>query len=74
MVPKSLIYLPLGGSGEVGMNMYIYGYGQSGFERYILVDVGVTFPDMESTPGANLIFPDIKWISEKQCFSKTFFD
>jgi ribonuclease J len=48
------------------MNMYIYGYGQPGSERYILVDVGVAFPDMESSPGANLIFPDSKWISERK--------
>ena len=66
MVSKNLIYLPLGGSGEVGMNMYVYGYGKSGSERYILVDVGVAFPDMHSSPGANLIFPDIKWISERK--------
>lgn len=34
-----LIYLPLGGAGEIGMNMYLYGYGPKDNERYILVDV-----------------------------------
>ena len=64
MVKENLIYLPLGGSGEVGMNMYVYGYGEPGLERFIIVDLGVTFPDMETSPGVNLIFPDISWIVE----------
>ena len=58
MSDENLIYLPLGGAGEVGMNMYLYGYGAKGSERYILVDVGIAFPDMETSPGVNLIFPD----------------
>ena len=66
MVKENLIYLPLGGSGEVGMNMYVYGYGEPGLERFIIVDLGVTFPDMETSPGVNLIFPDISWIVERK--------
>ncbi len=65
MAADRLIYLPLGGAGEVGMNMYVYGYGRPGKERYILVDVGVTFPDMDGTPGVDLIFPDVDWIAER---------
>uniref|UniRef100_UPI003565EE7C MBL fold metallo-hydrolase n=1 Tax=Rhodosalinus sp. TaxID=2047741 RepID=UPI003565EE7C len=57
-----LIYLPLGGAGEVGMNAYVFGYGPKGRERLILVDLGVTFPDMDSSPGVDLIFPDIGWL------------
>ncbi|OUS08597.1 MBL fold hydrolase [Rhodobacterales bacterium 52_120_T64] len=57
-----LIYLPLGGAGEIGMNMYLYGYGPKNKERYILVDVGVTFPDMDSTPGVDLIMADASYI------------
>ena len=57
-----LIYLPLGGAGEIGMNMYLYGYGPKDKERYILVDVGVTFPDMDSTPGVDLIMADASYI------------
>ncbi len=60
-----LIYLPLGGAGEVGMNAYVYGYGPEGNERLILVDAGVTFPDMETTPGVDLIMPDIAWLAER---------
>lgn len=59
-----LIFLPLGGAGEIGMNAYVYGWGAPGRERLILVDLGVTFPDMDTTPGVNLIMPDISWLAE----------
>jgi len=61
-----LIYLPLGGAGEIGMNCYVYGYGPADKERYIIVDLGVAFPDMESTPGVDLIFADIAWIEARK--------
>lgn len=59
-----LIYLPLGGAGEIGMNCYVFGYGPEGKERLIVVDLGVTFPDMDSSPGVDLIMPDITWAAE----------
>ncbi|KPQ08988.1 MAG: ribonuclease J [Rhodobacteraceae bacterium HLUCCA09] len=61
-----LIYLPLGGAGEVGMNAYVYGYGPPGAERLVLVDLGVTFPNMDTTPGVDLIFPDLAWLIERK--------
>ncbi|SFR42189.1 ribonuclease J [Yoonia tamlensis] len=61
-----LIYLPLGGAGEIGMNAYVYGYGKPGKERLIVVDLGVTFPDMDGTPGVNLILPDISWLKKRK--------
>lgn len=64
MTANRLIYLPLGGAGEIGMNAYVYGYGPAGKERLILVDMGVTFPDMDSTPGVDLILPDIGWLED----------
>ncbi|MCK8465446.1 ribonuclease J [Aliiroseovarius sp. S1339] len=64
MSADRLIYLPLGGAGEIGMNAYVYGYGKPGKERLILVDLGVTFPDMDTTPGVNLIMPDISWLAK----------
>lgn len=64
MRSERLIYLPLGGAGEIGMNAYVYGYGAPGAERLILVDLGVTFPDMDGTPGVDLILPDISWLKE----------
>ncbi|MFD1794400.1 ribonuclease J [Paracoccus aurantiacus] len=57
-----LIYLPLGGAGEIGMNAYVYGYGEPGRERLIVVDLGVTFGDMETTPGIDLIMADVAWL------------
>jgi ribonuclease J len=66
MTAQRLIYLPLGGAGEVGMNAYVYGYGAKGKERLILVDLGVTFPDMDGSPGVDLILPDIAWLEERR--------
>ncbi len=66
MSGERIIYLPLGGAGEIGMNAYVYGYGKPGEERLILVDLGVTFPDMDSTPGVDLILPDITWLKERR--------
>jgi ribonuclease J len=65
MTANRLIYLPLGGAGEIGMNAYVYGYGPKGKERLILVDLGVAFPDMDSSPGVDLILPDLKWLVDR---------
>lgn len=65
MSSERLIYLPLGGAGEIGMNAYVYGYGAPNKERLILVDLGVAFPDMDSSPGVDLIMPDIAWLKER---------
>ncbi len=62
---ERLIYLPLGGAGEIGMNCYVYGYGHPDQERLIVVDLGVTFPDMDGTPGVDLILPDVSWLAER---------
>ncbi|MGR3362623.1 MAG: ribonuclease J, partial [Maritimibacter harenae] len=66
MSQNRLIYVPLGGAGEIGMNAYVYGYGPVGQERLILVDLGVTFPDMETTPGVDLIMADMTWLVENR--------
>lgn len=63
---ERLIYLPLGGAGEIGMNAYVYGYGQPGRERLILIDLGVTFGDMDSAPGIDLIMPDVRWLEDNR--------
>ena len=65
MSSNRLVYLPLGGAGEIGMNCYVYGYGPAGKERFIIVDLGVTFPDLDTTPGVDLILPDISWLADK---------
>jgi ribonuclease J len=66
MKANRLIYLPLGGAGEIGMNAYVYGYGPEDKERLILVDLGVAFPDMDTTPGVDLIMPDMTWLEERK--------
>ena len=45
-----LLFCPLGGSGEIGMNMNLFAYGQPGDHKWIMVDIGVTFAD-DTTPG-----------------------
>jgi ribonuclease J len=66
MSSNRLIYLPLGGAGEIGMNAYVYGYGKPGKERLIVVDIGVAFPDMDTSPGVDLIIADIAWLKERR--------
>lgn len=62
---RRLIFLPLGGVGEIGMNFALYGYGAPGKERWIVVDCGVTFPG-DDLPGADLTLPDISFIEERR--------
>ncbi|MGR3321971.1 MAG: ribonuclease J [Pseudooceanicola sp.] len=66
MSAERLIYLPLGGAGEIGMNAYVYGYGPKDEERLILVDLGVAFPDMDTTPGVDIIMADVAWLKERR--------
>jgi len=61
----SLVYVALGGAGEIGMNMYLYGYGPERKRRWIMVDAGVAFPDMDSSPGVDLITADPEFITSK---------
>lgn len=63
---ERLIYMPLGGAGEIGMNAYVYGWGAPGKERLILVDLGVTFADMDTAPGIDLIMPDVGWLAQNR--------
>jgi ribonuclease J len=58
-----LVFLPLGGSNEIGMNFNLYGYGPPEARRWIVVDLGVTFGD-QTTPGVELILPDPTFIEE----------
>ena len=60
-----LIFCPLGGSGEIGMNMNLYAYGNEESQKWIIVDMGVTFAD-DSIPGIDLIFPDPGFIIDKK--------
>ena len=62
---EELLFCPLGGSGEIGMNMNLFAYGQPGNQKWIIVDIGVTFTD-DSCPGIDLIYPDPGFIIEKK--------
>ena len=56
-----LIFLPLGGSNEIGMNFNLYGYGPEEARKWIVVDLGITFGD-QTTPGVEVILPDPTYI------------
>jgi ribonuclease J len=58
---NELVFLPLGGSNEIGMNFNLYGFGPSDDRKWIVVDLGVTFGD-QTTPGVELILPDPTYI------------
>ena len=65
MSKEKLIFCPLGGSGEIGGNMNLYAYGDEDNQKWIIVDMGVSFAD-ESVPGVDLIMPDAGFIIEKK--------
>ncbi len=62
---ENLLFCPLGGSGEIGMNMNLYAYGNEENQKWIIVDMGVTFAD-DTVPGVDLIYPDAGFIIEKK--------
>ena len=62
---EELLFCPLGGSGEIGMNMNLFAYGNPGEQKWIIVDIGVTFAD-DTVPGVDLIYPDPGFIVDKK--------
>ena len=60
-----LLFCPLGGSGEIGMNMNLFAYGKPDNQKWIMVDIGVTFAD-DTLPGIDLIYPDPGFIIDKK--------
>ena len=62
---NELLFCPLGGSGEIGMNMNLFSYGNTDDKKWIIVDVGVTFAD-DTVPGIDLIYPDPGFILDKK--------
>jgi len=60
-----LVFLPLGGSGEIGMNLNLYGFGPPERRKWIMVDLGITFGD-EMIPGVDVVMPDIRFIAERR--------
>ena len=62
---EELLFCPLGGSGEIGMNMNLFAYGKPDNQKWIIVDIGVTFAD-DTIPGIDLIYPDPGFIVDKK--------
>ena len=58
---EELLFLPLGGAGEIGMNLNLYGHDG----QWLMVDFGITFGD-ETTPGVDVITPDPSFIAERK--------
>jgi ribonuclease J len=61
-----LVFLALGGLGEIGMNAYLYGIGPPDARKWLMVDLGITFPEGEDDPGVDVIFPDLRFIEEER--------
>lgn len=60
-----LVFVPLGGVGEIGMNFALYGYGPEDDRQWMIVDCGVTFPGPD-LPGIDLVLPDIRFLHDKR--------
>ncbi len=58
---QELVYCSLGGAGEIGMNLNLFGYGKPGEYKWIIVDIGVTFSD-DNIPGIEVILPNPEFI------------
>ncbi len=64
--PDELVFLPLGGSGEIGMNFNAYGFGPPDDRQWIVVDCGVLFGREGNAPGVDILMPDIRYLAEQQ--------
>jgi ribonuclease J len=63
--PEDLVFVPLGGVGEIGLNVYLYGTGPANARRWLMVDLGITFPD-DSEPGIDVVLPDLRFIEKER--------
>ncbi len=64
-LPDELVFVALGGVGEIGMNLALYGYGPPDARQWLAVDVGISFPG-PSLPGVDVILPDIRFLEEER--------
>ena len=60
-----LVFVPLGGVGEIGMNLYLYGYGPKGKREWLIVDMGITFGG-DYEPGIDVILPDVTFLEDER--------
>src|SRR6202167_4356448 len=66
MANNEFVFAPLGGIGEIGMNLSIYGFGDGRRRQWLIVDCGVSFASEEQLPGIDLILPDIRFLIEER--------
>src|SRR4030043_136659 len=59
------VFVPLGGVGEIGMNLYLYGYGPPDDREWLIVDMGITFGG-DTEPGIDVILPDITFLEAER--------
>ena len=64
--PDQLTFAPLGGVGQIGMNLSIYGMGNRGNQKGLAVDLGVYFGDEEHLPGIDLVMPDVRFLEKER--------
>src|SRR5918911_4897569 len=61
-----LVFVALGGLGEIGMNAALYGFGPERRRQWILVDCGMGFASEEHMPGIDLMFPDLRFLEDER--------
>lgn len=64
--PDEVVFVALGGLGEIGMNAYLYGLGPAKYRQWLLLDLGITFPEGENDPGVDVILPDVRFLEEQR--------
>jgi ribonuclease J len=60
-----LVFVALGGLGEIGMNVYLYGLGRPDAREWLMIDLGITFPH-DTEPGADVVLPDLRFIEAER--------
>jgi ribonuclease J len=61
-----LVFAPLGGVGEIGMNLALYGLGNERRRQWLAVDLGIAFGGEEHLPGVDVILPDVRYLVEER--------
>ena len=62
---SELVFLALGGLGEIGKNCYLYGTGPETDRKWLMVDLGITFPEGDFEPGVDVILPDLRFVEDE---------
>jgi ribonuclease J len=63
---QDLVFAPLGGVGEIGMNLAVYGLGDERRRQWLAVDLGVSFASEDQLPGVDLVMPDVRFLIEER--------